>query len=305
MIPREKFTEIAVVLPWEASDAVENFLVESGALGASIEQLDLEGSTQTVRGYFLGEKPIAELEASVRAYLTAIEDYFPSPEKWQFSARILQDEDWQEQWKLFFKPIRVTRRIVVKPTWEPYEARPKEIVIDIDPGMAFGTGLHATTRLCLEVIETEVDRRMRRSDENGSTEVSLLDVGTGSGILAIAAARLGARPVLGIDIDETAIEVARQNVGRNRMDQTVRIGSENFEAIDRCFDLVVANIDLTTLSELKELLVSHVSQRGRLVLSGILRNDRKDLKWIYRGRGLQFVKEKTREGWCCLVYKRP
>lgn len=305
MTPQEKFTEIAVVVPWEASDAVENFLVESGALGASIEQLDLKGSTATVRGYFSGVQRIAELEASVRAYLSAIQDYFPSPEKRQFSTRILQDEDWQEQWKLFFKPIRVTRRIVVKPSWEAYEARPEEIVIEIDPGMAFGTGLHATTRLCLEVIETEVDRRMRQSDENGGTEISLLDVGTGSGILAIAAARLGARPVVGIDIDETAIEVARQNVGRNRVDQTVRIGSENLEAIDGYFDLVVANIDLPTLFELKELLVSHVSQGGRLILSGILRNDRKDLKWIYRRRGLQFFKEKTREGWCCLIYERP
>lgn len=302
--PGKEFKEIALIVPWQASEAVENFLVELGALGASIERFDLEGSTETVRGYFPGDKPTHELEGSVRAYLKAIEDYFPSSAKWQFSVRVLADKDWQETWKVFFKPIRVTRRIVIKPTWEPYEARGKEIIIAIDPGMAFGTGLHATTRLCLEVIDREIDRRIKKSLGKGSAGLSLLDVGTGSGILAIAAAKLGARSVMGIDIDERAIEVARQNVKHNRVERVVRIGSENLKAIDGCFDIVLANIDFMSLAELKEPLTCHVSQGGRLVLSGIIRKQKEDLREIFQGGEFQLVEEKSREGWSCLVFEQ-
>jgi len=303
MGPRREFKEITVVVPWQASEAVENFLVELEALGTSIERFDLEDSTETVRGYFAGDKAMGDLEGSVKAYLKAIEGYFPSPAHWQFSTRVLADKDWQEAWKAFFRPIRVSRRIVIGPTWEPYEARGKETVITIDPGMAFGTGLHATTRLCLEAIDREIDRRIKGNLRKGSMGLSFLDVGTGSGILAIAAARLGASLVMGIDIDETAIEVARQNLRRNSVEQVVRIGSENLKAIDGCFDLVVANIDFTTLAELKGPLAAHVSPGGRLVLSGIIKKQKKSLREMFEGEGFELVQEKSREGWSCLVFE--
>jgi len=303
MAPRREFKEITVVVPWQASEAVENFLVELEALGTSIESFDLEDSTETVRGYFPEDKPMGELEGSVKAYLKAIKGYFPSPAHWQFSMRVLADKDWQETWKVFFRPIRVSRRIVIRPTWEPYEARGKEIIITIDPGMAFGTGLHATTRLCLEVIDREIDRRIRGNLRKGNRGLSFLDVGTGSGILAIAAARLGASLVMGIDIDETAIEVARQNLRRNAVEGVVRIGSENLEAIDGCFDLVVANIDFSTLAQLKGPLTAHVSPGGWLVLSGIVKKQRKSLREIFEGEGLGLAQEKSRQGWSCLVFE--
>lgn len=304
MTPRREFKEIVAVVPWQASEAVENFLVESGALGTSIERLDPEGSTETVRGYFPQDRSIEELEAMVGAYLKAIEDYFPSPAKWQFSVRILTEEDWEEAWKVFFRTIRVTRRIVIKPTWEHYEARGKETVINIDPGMAFGTGLHATTRLCLEAIDREIDRRPGGTQGNRGMRTSLLDVGTGSGILAIAAARLGARPVMGIDIDEGAIEVARQNLRRNRVDRVVKISSGSLKAVHGCFDLVLANIDFKTLVELRGPLASHVCEGGRLVLSGIIRQQAEDLREMFEGEGFQVAKEKSKEQWSCLVFER-
>ncbi len=305
MTLRKQLREIVVVVPWQASEAVENFLVELGAVGTSVERFDLEGPTETVRAYFPGEKPLDGLEGSVKAYLKAIEDFFPSPVGWQFSARLLAVKDWQETWKVFFRPIRVTRRIVIKPSWEPYEARGKETVIAIDPGMAFGTGLHATTRLCLEVIDREIDRRIRANPGEERIGPSLLDVGTGSGILAIAAARLGARPVVGVDTDETAIEVARQNVRCNGVEGVVRIVSDNLEAIDGCFDLVVANIDLRTLTELKGPLTGRVCQGGRLVLSGIIRRQEAGLKERFQGEDFLFVEGKRRKEWGCLVFERP
>jgi ribosomal protein L11 methyltransferase len=297
----EKIVEIVVLSPWQASEVVENFLLESGALGTSIDSVDLEFSAERVHGYFPEDTEIDELEAAVGAYLNAIRDYIPTPERWEYSSRILPDKDWQDAWKTFYKTIRVTHRIIVRPTWESYRGRRGETVIEIDPGMAFGTGLHATTRLCLEAIDEEIKRRIGATQE---PRVSLLDVGTGSGILAIAAAKLGARPVIGIDIDETAIEVARQNAKKNGVQEAVRISLKALTAVDDRFDLVVANIDYRTLTEFKGLLISHVSERGRLILSGIIGEDRERLREIFEQGGCQIVGEKQRERWTCLIYEQ-
>jgi ribosomal protein L11 methyltransferase len=305
MACKRALREIAVVLPAQASDAVENFLTELGALGVSIEQFDLTSSTETVRGYFPGDRPTEGLRASVEVYLKAIQAYFPPPMEWRVSLRMLGHQNWEERWKAFLRPIRVTRRIVIKPTWEPYQARKEEILVTIDPGMAFGTGLHATTRLCLEILDREFGQRTEATLMKGSLGPSVLDVGTGSGILAIAAAKMGARRVVGIDIDETAIAVARQNVRRNGVERVVRISRQNLRGLRGRFDLVVANIDPSTLVELKGPLMCHVSQEGRLVLSGILTEQKVALSEIFRDGGFPLVDEKSREGWSCLVLERP
>jgi ribosomal protein L11 methyltransferase len=304
MMGHAELIELAATVPWEASEAVENFLLEAGALGTSIERFDLEGLTETVRAYFPGGHPPKELEVSVATYLRTIEAYFPSLKHWQCAARTLVERDWQESWKRFFRPLRVTRRIVIRPRWEPYEGMGNDIVIAIDPGMAFGTGLHATTRLCLANLEREIDRTSRGRRARGGLETSLLDVGTGSGILAIAAAMLGAKPVVGIDTDPDAIEVARRNARINDVDPMVRIGSEDLEAVDGSFYLVVANIDLPTLSEIRRLLTEHVAQGGRLILSGLLVEEGEGLKATFQQGGVRFVREASREGWSCLVFER-
>ncbi len=292
-------TEIVVVVPCQASEAVENFLGELGAMGASIERFDMEGPAETVRGYFAHDKETDQLKRSVEAYLKEIEHFFPSTTPWQSAIRVLSPSDWQEKWKTFFRPTGVTRRLVIKPTWESYEARDNGIVIEIDPGLAFGTGLHPTTRLCLAFLENEIEHRIKESKG-----LSLLDVGTGSGILAIAAARLGARPVVGIEIDDTAREVARQNVKHNHVEGVVSIDSKKLQAIDETFDLVLANIDAKTLAELRDPLIRHVSVDGRLALSGILREQKQGFKGMFRGDQFHCVGEKSREGWSCLVFER-
>jgi len=258
----KEMKEIVAVVPWQASDAVENFFMEQGALGVSIERFDIEGPTETVRGFFLTSQITSRLKRSVNAYLKDIEAYFPSEVQWRSSIRVLPASDWQERWN-------------------------------------FGTGLHASTRLCLEIIDEEIDRWI--GEDRG---VALLDVGTGSGILAIAAAKLGARPVMGIDIDERAIAVARQNVKRNRVEGSAKITSRDLDAIVRCFDLVIANIDFKTLADLKVSLTRHVSLNGRLVLSGILKEERDRLKVMFGGVKLRLVKEENREGWSALVFER-
>jgi ribosomal protein L11 methyltransferase len=132
-----------------------------------------------------------------------------------------------------------------------------------------------------------------------------LDVGTGSGILAILAAKMGATRVVGIDKDQTAIKVARRNIKRNHVDPVVHIGSERIETLLGCFDFVVANIDLPTLAESAAKLVSSVCQGGRLILSGILEEESRELRGLLLREGLQLIEEKTREGWGCLVFRQP
>ena len=120
----------------------------------------------------------------------------------------VKDEDWSENWKKYYKPFRIGTHLVVKPTWEAYQPRPEDLIIELDPGMAFGTGTHETTNMCMQLLEKHLKSNMR-----------VMDVGTGSGILAIAAARLGAREVLAIDIDPAAVKVARENIVLNHVEE--------------------------------------------------------------------------------------
>jgi len=304
MTTAKKLREISIVAPWQACDAVESFLRDAGALGVSVEQDASDRATEKVRAYFPANKPLDKIETSVLNYINAIKAFFPSGHAWDFKARLLDDEVWQERWKQFFHPIRVTPNIVVKPTWEPFQPTGGEIILTIDPGMAFGTGLHATTRLCLESIEREIEQRAAQNHTRRNRFVSLLDVGTGSGILAIAAALLGARPVLGIDRDPTAVEVAGENVRRNRVEGIVHIGMERLEAIDQRFDLVVANIDLATLIQLKKALADRVGRGGGLILSGVLEEQADALAQAFWNQGLRWTGTQNREEWNCLIFER-
>ena len=303
MTRAKKLREISIVAPWHACDAVENFLLDAGALGVSIEQDASESPTQKVRAYFPANKRPDEIETSVLTYIDAIKAFFPSGRAWHVTMRLLDDEIWQERWKQFFRPIRVTPNIVVKPTWEPFQPTGGDIILTIDPGMAFGTGLHATTRLCLESIEKEIEQRAVQNHSGRNRFVSLLDVGTGSGILAIAAALLGARPVLGIDKDPGAVEVAGENVRRNHVEGIAHIGLERLETIDQHFDVVVANIDLTTLVQLRQPLADRVCRGGGLILSGILEEQSDTLAHAFWGQGLRLTGTKSREEWTCLIFE--
>lgn len=168
--------------------------------------------------------------------------------------------DWSECWKQYYKPFRAGKRLVVKPSWEQWEAQAGDLVIELDPGMAFGTGTHETTAMCVEMIE----RHYRFG--------SVLDVGTGSGILAIAAARLGAERVLGVDIDPMAVRVARENVEKNGLSDQIEIREGDLVAgLDgvKC-DFAVANILADVIALLAAPLKNHLTPGGRFICSGII-----------------------------------
>src|SRR3989304_1213357 len=191
------------------------------------------------------------------------------------------------------KAERITDRIVVKPTWEPFEAREGDIVIEIDPGMAFGTGTHPTTRGCLRLIEDVVSR--------GGIE-TMLDVGTGSGILAIAAARLGVQRAIAIDLDSAAVKAAEENIALNKVEAQVRVAKIKVDIIYVMFNLVVANIIAEELIRLSVPLKGRVMPGGCLILSGIVGEKADMVKEAFKELSLE--KELQEGEWVSLLYKR-
>jgi len=180
--------------------------------------------------------------------------------------RVLEEEDWQNAWKEHFHVLRVGKRMVVSPSWREHQATKSDIVVTLDPGMAFGTGHHPTTRMCLELLENMVKPGM-----------SVLDVGCGSGILSIAAAKLGARSVLGIEIDSVALRVAKQNILENGVGQNIRIVQGSLPHPDvgaLSYDLAVANISAKVITEIAGELVGAARPGGKVIASGILLDNR-------------------------------
>jgi ribosomal protein L11 methyltransferase len=241
-----------------ALDAVSNFAFEIGAAG-------LEETADGVSIFFPSgtsgqaiENPLSEFVRSLRSMGHAIADPVLHP---------VQEEDWGRAWKENFKPIRVGNRIVVKPPWETRPGGTHDIVIDISPKMAFGTGSHETTRLCLEMLERFVESGM-----------SVLDVGTGSGILAIAAVKLGASRADAVDVEEESVENAHENFRLNRVEDrtTVRLGSLDVLAPEP-YGMILANIDRKTLTPMLPKFSSYGRPGTVLVLSGILAEEKQPI----------------------------
>lgn len=240
--------------------------------------------------------------------LLHLEEYFGRPVVEDVAVRRVADEDWYEGWKTHYKPISVGESLTIIPTWmkdgEP--AAPGRTPIYLDPGMAFGTGEHVTTRQALELLEQEM---------KGREGPSVLDVGTGSGILSIAAALLGAGPVLGLDIDPIAVEVAAENAAYNGVegDITFRCGDLaqlSAEELARWFggemraDIVISNILLPVLTALAGPLTDSLKAGGSLILAGVVADGGDELVRVFTGRGLTLARWRRDEGWYAAVFEK-
>jgi ribosomal protein L11 methyltransferase len=209
---------------------------------------------------------------------------------------VVDEADWAEAWKAHFHVIRLGRRLVIKPSWRRHHQDGDEVVIDLDPGMAFGTGLHPTTRLCLEALEARADRGpLGRA----------LDVGCGSGILSIAAVKLGATRALGIDIDPIAIEATLANARHNRVGKRVRARAGSVPSGEGPFDLVLANLIAGLLVELAEPLAAELVPGGTLIASGIFIDREPEVRRALEGAGLQLTGRRHETDWVALEAVRP
>ena len=207
------------------------------------------------------------------------------------SAKVEDDVLWRDKWKEYFKPTKLSNNIVVKPTWCEYEPNEEDIVIEIDPGMAFGTGTHETTMLCIRMIEKYM-----------SDGYKVLDVGSGSGILSIAAAKLGASDVLGIDIDEDAVRVSNENYELNKVsDRAKAIVGDLTAGVDYKANIVVANLLADIVMRLSKDAKRHLGEKGIFITSGILTEKSEAVEKCMIECGFEIVEKAILGEWCSIV----
>ena len=272
-----------------ALDAVSNFLIERGSPGVVIKKNE-------VQAYFACPEDSAVIRRDVQRFLRGIRGMYPEMGQDQLRWRVLRDRNWNSAWRRFFSPQRVGQEFIVAPPWAKLPRLGHRHLIAIEPGMAFGTGTHATTRGCMEFIE-----RVVRS--LGKKQFTALDVGTGSGILAIALAKLGARKVWALDNDPIALNVAEENIRYNAVQKRVCFSARPLNRL-RTFPIVVANLTAETILTLAESLSKRVAPGGYLILSGILRPKTEQLVRYFASIGFRLIKLKEEKEWATLLLKR-
>ncbi|WP_223913330.1 50S ribosomal protein L11 methyltransferase [Geobacter sp. AOG1] len=307
------WAEVSCTVPATMVDEVAEFLVDLSGSGVSIDNLFLdtfsldtveESDRKTVKAYLPADADLSSKVDAITAFLAKHGPAFPGFTFLQPTISLLREEDWANNWKQYFKPARIGKRLVIKPTWETFSPDPDDLIIELDPGMAFGTGTHATTRLCLEALEQLFFREGAWADGHGPVPATVLDVGTGSGILAIAAAKLGGARIVGLDIDPRAIEVARENVRQNGEGENVELDTTPLTEVKGQFDVVLANILAEELVRLASPLIDHLVQGGTLVLSGILTEREEFVRAGFAGHGVTLLTTTRHDEWSCLCYRR-
>ncbi len=207
------------------------------------------------------------------------------------TVRRADDSEWKDEWKQYFKPSHITERIVVRPSWESYEPAPGEQVIELDPGMAFGTGTHATTRMCVEFL-----------DENITPERTVMDIGCGSGILSIASALCGAKEVYGFDIDPDAVQASTENVEKNGMSQLVEIAEGDVtRGLSRKADIVAANLMAELVAFIAPSVAEHLQGPKLFISSGIITEKRSMVEQSLKDAGFRILEVREQDGWCAIA----
>ena len=271
--------------------------------GAGVEQSPDTGAGAFVSGFFQlpagiddpahpgATTILAEVETRM-AELFSLYECAPEPPM----IALLADEDWATSWQQYFKTFEIIPGLVIKPSWEAYQPQPGQHVLELDPGMAFGTGQHASTRMALVLLARALrDAPCPRA----------LDVGTGTGILAMASAAFGAGKVLAVDNDHEAVTVARENIAINRMEAVIEVGGTPAEAIEGQYQLVLANIVHDVLVELAPTLTRLTAPGGCLVLAGILAGAQEDnIIAVYGQLGCRLVERQHQDEWAALLLKK-
>lgn len=306
------WAEVIIHTTTGGADAVSGLLMEHGASGTMIEDrsdipdpakphgiwelidpalLESMPADVLVHAWFPPDAALSELLSSLRERLAALASDEPDFGTLELETRNVRDEDWAENWKKYYKPFRAGKHLLVKPTWESCEPLPGDRVIEIDPGMAFGSGTHETTAMCMELIEKTL-----RGGER------VLDVGTGSGILAICAALCGAGSVLAIDIDPDAVKTAEENVSHNHLEKTVTVThGDLLNGIEAECDICVANIIADVICAFAAPVKRHILPGGRFICSGIIRERENDVTAALNSAGYTILDIMRRGEWVAFL----
>ncbi|HEY72520.1 MAG: 50S ribosomal protein L11 methyltransferase [Chloroflexi bacterium] len=288
-----EWLEVSVTVKNETAEAVAEVLSRYASRGVVIEAGPDGWNTGPVivRAYLPADDQLRANKRRVQESLWHLGQIQPIPAP---AFRPIAEADWAEAWKKQLKVLHIGQRTVIRPSWLDYTSAPGEIVIQLDPGMAFGTGLHPTTQMCLVALEELI-----------RPEAQVLDLGTGSGILAISAAKLGAGCVLAVDNDPVAVKTARGNVKTNKVSETISVTSGSLADAPESYDLVVVNILAKVIVEMTQQgLAERVQPGGTLIAAGIIADQKPEVVAALQRKGLTLVKQHQMEDWVCLVTKR-
>jgi ribosomal protein L11 methyltransferase len=287
---RKNIWRVSIGTTPEAEDAVTEML--GSFLGTTASAyFDVEASTTLVSA-FLQTTPAKKIRQQIGIYLEQIRRCGLDVGRADIHVTRVPREDWAESWKRHFKPMEIGQALLIRPSWSKKRARPKQAVVILDPGLSFGTGQHATTSFCLQELV-----RCRFF----STVQSFLDIGTGSGILAISAAKLGFRPVDAFDFDPESVRVARANARVNRVLPRLKISRDDITRLPRRsskkYDLICANLISNLLIAEKKPIISRLKRDGTLVLAGILAAEFDQVEAAFSSAGLELVSSQTEKEW--------
>lgn len=300
-----KWTEVQIKTTSEKEELVGSILYDLGVQGLSIE--DPKDILELINGeedWDLIDEKLIEQDFNI----VTIKGYFPESkdliDKIQIIKQAIEnlgeivisevyEKDWAEGWKKYYKPTRIGKNIVIKPSWEEYKPGNNDIVIELDPGMAFGTGTHETTILCIEGIE----KYMKKEDK-------VFDIGCGSGILSIVAARLGAEKVHSVDLDSTAVKVAKENTSINQVDNIVNIKEGNLlDVVEGKANLIVSNIMAEVIVKLTESIGNYLINEGLFISSGIIEEKQNMVKEALIENNFTIMETRNLNGWVSIVAK--
>jgi ribosomal protein L11 methyltransferase len=286
-----EWLEVSVNVDNEVAEAVAEVFSRYAYHGVVIEAKPERADPVVVRAYLVADDQLRAKKRHVEEALWHLGQIWPIPEP---SFRPVVEADWAEAWKAQLRVLHIGHHIVIHPSWLDYAPAPNEVVIDLDPSMAFGTGLHPTTQLCLEALEKLV-----------RPGVKVLDLGTGSGILAITAAKLGARSVTAMDNDRVAVKIARENATANGVQEIVNVARGSVGDATGRYDLVVVNILARVIVEmLRKGLGARVRPGGKMIAAGIIIDQEVHVIEALEQGELALSERQQRGDWVCLVAKR-
>lgn len=309
------WTEVTIKTTTEAVEAISNILMEERCGGVMIEdpkdflfqkknELDWDYVEEEVfnksgqdgvliKTYIPEERNVLELIETVKARISLLPSFGLDIGEGSASLSNVNESDWANEWKKYYKPTKVGKKIVVKPSWEDYEKQEGDLIIELDPGMAFGTGTHETTSMCIRELENYVDETK-----------TVFDIGCGSGILAIAAAELGAKEVVAGDLDEVAVKVSKENCEINHVsDKVVVKHGSLFEVVDSKADVIVANIIADIIKILAKDVSKFLKEDGVFISSGIILAKIDEVCEALEENGFEIVKVERLGEWSAIVSK--
>ncbi len=308
-----KWIEISVSTTQEASEAIAEKLMNMGANGTEMVDpmafrqvlennkhldyaddglIETYGNEVIIRAYFSDDRNPTSMSEELRYILDGISGYI-NIGSGEIKYILRDDTEWKDSWKQYFKPFNFTEKVVIKPSWEEYNPKDNEIVIHMDPGMAFGTGTHETTRMCALLGEKHV-----------KTNDKVLDLGCGTAVLGILAVKLGALSALAVDIDDAAVKTARQNIDNNGERNKIEVMRGTLDDVpEQTYDLIFINIIADIIIDISKGIKKYVKSGTNIILSGIIKERKAEVKGKYLDLGFTIIEEVNMGEWEAMVFR--